>query len=126
MLYYFIGSSIDPVLKILNENSMINIEEIEDIKSLYNLTKIFVNGRWFGVHTNPVELFKLLKESKQKAVINIFTSIVFNIDMNEIVIFTDAGRCCRPHIVENKNLKITKSHIHRLENGSYKWKNLLW
>ena len=85
-----------------------------------------MNGRWFGVHTNP-ELFKLLKESKQKAVINIFTSIVFNIDMNEIVIFTDAGRCCRPPppIVENKNLKITKSHIHRLENGSYKWKNLL-
>jgi len=124
--YVTIGSSIDPIIKILNENSMIPLEDILDIKSLYNLTKIFVNGRWFGVHTNPVELYKLLKMSKQKAVINIFTSIVFNIDMNEIVIFTDAGRCSRPlFIVENKNLKITKSHIHRLENGSYKWKNLL-
>ena len=97
---YVTGSSIDPILKILlNENSMIPLQDILDIKSLYNLTKIFVNGRWFGVHTNPVELFKLLKESKQKAVINIFTSIVFNIDMNEIVIFTDAGSVVVPYLL---------------------------
>ena len=63
---------------------------------------------------------------KQKAVINIYTSIVFNTDMNEIIIFTDGGRCCRPlHIVENRILKYSQCKS-ILENGTYKWRNLVF
>ena len=126
MLYYY-RLHIEPVVKILNENGMVPIEAIEDVRSFYDQTKIFVNGRWFGIHEQPIKLFNLLKVAKQKAVINIFTSIVFNIDTNEIIVFTDAGRCCRPlHIVDDKSIRIRKSHIHRLQDGSFKWRNLLF
>ena len=125
--YITIGSSIEPIIKILNDNGLVAIEEIQDVRSFFGETKVFVNGRWFGIHSDPVKLYRLLKVSKQKAVINIFTSITFNIQTNEIMIFTDAGRCCRPlHIVDDRNIRIRKSHIHRLEDGTFKWKNLLF
>ena len=37
--------------------------------------------------------------------------------MNEVNVFTDAGRCSRPlYIVENRSLCITKHHINLLKN----------
>ncbi len=37
------------------------------------------------------------------------------------------GRCCRPlHIVDDRNIRIRKSHIHRIQDGSFKWRNLLF
>ena len=125
--YITIGSSIEPVLKILDDNNMIHIEDISDVRQFYDKTKVFVNGNWFGIVENPVEVYKILKDSKQKAVLNIYTSIVFNTDNNEIIVFTDGGRCCRPlHIVENRMVKMTKAHVKRLENGTYKWRNLVF
>ena len=46
--------------------------------------------------------------------------------MNEVNVFTDAGRCSRPlYIVENRALKITKHHINLLKSKMIKFKNLI-
>ena len=49
---------------------------------------VFVNGRWIGVHTNPVNLVGKLKLLRRNGVINIFTSISWNISQNEVHILT--------------------------------------
>ena len=68
-------------------------------------TKIFINGDWCYYTINPEVLYKNLVKYKRSGIINIYTSISFKIELNEIHIFTDAGRCCRPlYIVEDNKL----------------------
>jgi len=89
------------------------IEALKDIKILflkdstyadfYN-TKIFINGKLTGFYTDGPFLYKYMKLLKLNSIINVNTSISFNIDDNEIFIFTDAGRIIRPVLF----LKINK------------------
>ena len=58
--------------------------------------------------------------------INIYTSISFNSTLNEINIYCDAGRCCRPlYILDDNSLRITKEDINKLSSGKYSFNNLL-
>ena len=51
--------------------------------------------------------------------------VTFNYSINEINIFTDGGRCCRPlYIVEDNKLRITKDDIENLKK-KYVWNNLV-
>ena len=46
--------------------------------------------------------------------------------MNEINIYTDAGRCCRPlYILDDNNLRITKDDVNKIINGKYTFNNLI-
>ena len=102
------------------------IEALKDIKMLfledasyqdfYN-TKIFMNGKLIGFYTDGAFLFKYMKLLKLNSIININTSISFNIDDNEIFIFTDAGRIIRPVLF----LKINKDYekYNEFINGDY-------
>ena len=118
-------SNITPVLKILKENNIIYLEDLNS-KELYEMVKIFVNGSWIGTHEKPDILVKNLKSSRRKGFINPFISIAWNIQNTEIHIFSDAGRACRPlHIIDNNKLRITEEDIKKLEKGHYKWNNLI-
>lgn len=112
----------------LNETGDILIQKHYDLlpKDLYNKTKIFVNGYWYGITCDAIKLFKLCQNYKRTGVINIYSSISFNYELNEINIFTDAGRCCRPlYNIENNELCIKKTHINKLINGSFSFNNLV-
>ena len=69
-----------------------NISFIE----LNDSSKVFVNGRWIGIHKEPNILYKLLRLLKLNSFINCNTSISWDINNNHINIFTDAGRIIRP------------------------------
>ena len=63
------------------------------IKIYIIITKIFINGKWIGLHKDPEFLLKLFKLLKLNSIINIYTSITWNISiLNEFHIFTDSGR----------------------------------
>ena len=76
----------------------VNILFIENsiIDDVYDKTKIFLNGRIFGLYSNPQFLYKYLKLLKLNSIININTSISWDIKSNEFHIFTDSGRIIRP------------------------------
>jgi DNA-directed RNA polymerase II subunit RPB2 len=123
--YITVGSSIEPVLTILDKSNLISIDDVE-VSELSKYTKVFVNGNWFGIHKEPGQLYDTLLKCKRNGVINIYTSITFNIYMNEINVFTDGGRCCRPlYIVDNNSLRIHKEHIYKLSTKLYNWNNLI-
>ena len=119
------GSDSKCVKDVLNNEGLIKLEDIM-VEELYDRTKIFVNGNWLGIHDNSIDLLKKLRNYKRLGKLNIFSSISFNYDLNEINIFTDAGRCSRPlHIVDNNKLRITTEHINNLKTKKISWNNLI-
>ena len=63
---------------------------------LHYTTKVFVNGTWVGSVTRPEETTRLIRLHRRNALIPIYVSCRWDIKNNEIHIFTDAGRLCRP------------------------------
>jgi DNA-directed RNA polymerase beta subunit len=63
---------------------------------LYYTTKVFVNGTWVGAVTRPEETMRLIRLHRRNALIPIYISCRWDIKNNEIHIYTDAGRLCRP------------------------------
>jgi DNA-directed RNA polymerase II subunit RPB2 len=86
-------------------------------------TKVFVNGYWLGMHTDPDELMGVLREFRQKPDIPSEISLYRNIREREICIFTDAGRVCRPLLVVKDNkLLLRRQHVDALAQA----KNEVW
>jgi DNA-directed RNA polymerase II subunit RPB2 len=100
------GSSAIPFFKYIKNISKIDKGQKEYIKvklieecnllQFTHYTKIFINGCWFALTDTPNLLCELIRSHKRNNIIDQFTSIYFNIKLNEILISTDAGRLCRP------------------------------
>ena len=126
MTYITNYSNEEPIIKIIETGNVIKVENIDNIEDTINKTKLFVNGDWAYITEYPKEIYDTLILSRRKGLINIYVSISFNTDMNQINIFTDAGRCCRPlYIVENNKLLITKDDVNNIVSKKYKFRNLL-
>jgi len=103
---------------------------IETIKSnpeqLYNKVKVFINGSWLGNVENPFELYNSFKTKKYKGIINIYTSVIFDIKRKEIRVCNDAGRLARPILkVKNNELVLTQTIIDKIKNNELGWDDLL-
>ncbi len=59
-------------------------------------TRVFVNNNWVGITREPEVMTHKLRTLRRCALINIMTSIAWDIVGLTIRISTDAGRCCRP------------------------------
>ena len=88
--------------------------------------KVFVNGAWLGNSNRPYELFKTFQDHKYKGIINIYTSIIFNIKDREIRICNDAGRLIRPVLrVKDNNIIMTENIVDKIKNSELNWNDLL-
>jgi DNA-directed RNA polymerase II subunit RPB2 len=67
-----------------------------NVEQLGNSSKIFVNGNWIGTIDSPIEVVNVLKLYRRNGIIPIYTSVSFDYKRNEVYIYTDAGRICRP------------------------------
>ena len=59
-------------------------------------TKVFINGAWIGCVSDPFKVINIMRLHRRNNMIDIYTSIAFNIKNNEILICSDAGRPMRP------------------------------
>jgi DNA-directed RNA polymerase II subunit RPB2 len=106
--------------------SFISRMDRENPKDMYSNIKVFVNGAWLGNTAEPVELYNSFKDKKSKGIINIYTSIIFDIKNKEIRICNDAGRITRPVLrVKNNKIFITDKIISELNAGNLTWDDLL-
>ncbi len=95
-------------------------------KDMFVNIKVFVNGAWLGNTASPVELYNTFKEKKSKGIINIYTSVVFDIKNKEIRICNDAGRLTRPVLrVKDNKVFITDKVIKELNAENLTWDDLL-
>lgn len=87
--------------------------------------KLIINGTWVGISEHPYELYLELKEKKYKGILNIYTSIVFDIKRLEIRICNNAGRLTRPLLrVKDHKLLLQPEIIERLRNKECSWDDL--
>lgn len=124
MCHCTIKSHTEPITDIIKDF----VQYIDDMspKELYQQVKVFVNGCWIGITKKAEELYKFLKEKKWKGIINIYTSIVFNIRKREIRICNDGGRLTRPVLkVRDGKILITQDIIDKLNKKELSWEDLL-
>lgn len=78
MSYISVGCASKPVMEFLEEFSTENLEEIS-ASVITQATKIFLNGVWLGVHRNPQELVRTLRQMRRQVDINTEVQPMLNI-----------------------------------------------
>ena len=104
------------------------IQDIDKLKAidLFDKVKVMINGNWIGITETPIELYNSLKKKKHDGIINIYTSIIFDIKYKEIRICNDSGRITRPLLkINNKNILLTTEIIEKIKSKDLTWEDLL-
>jgi DNA-directed RNA polymerase II subunit RPB2 len=112
----------------LLEGRIQDITEETTPDNLDNKVKVFINGSWVGVTDDPRSLYTFLKTKKYEGILNIYTSVTFDIQRMEIRVCNDAGRLVRPLFKVDsvtKNLIITPETVTDVENKQCSWDDLL-
>jgi DNA-directed RNA polymerase II subunit RPB2 len=104
------GSDPRIIEQILEEMDIIPLRMISHTVAMHNDTiRIFINGSWYGITSDPFTLVKILRLYRRNGLINPFVSISWNIRDKEIRIQTEPGRPCRPLlVVENDEIILGK------------------
>ena len=120
------GCSAQPIIDLSYEFGVQPVASLH-ANQIAHKVKVFVNGRWIGIHHQPKEFVSLLRLYRRNALINIFTSISWNIAEQEIQLLTDGGRCARPlYIVgENNEPLIDKKLIEDIRQNKKNWFSLI-
>ena len=110
------GINVDNIKKCLEDIGVIPLIH-SNVYSNKNITNVFVNGTLFGITGDPLFVTRLLKAYRRNGLINILISISFNITANELRIFTEAGRPCRPLLIlkYNHNNKKNEATVYNKE-----------
>lgn len=86
------------------------------------LIKLFVNGNWIGMISNPKNLVDKLRLHRRHALIPQHTSVRWDIHNNIVFIYTDAGRLYRPIFYVNSGLP---SYSNIEDETRLSWHNLI-
>ena len=88
--------------------------------------EVYLNHRLIGIHKNPEELVKIIKELRRRGEISHEVNVAYFRQRNEVKINCDGGRFRRPLlIIENGELKLKPEHIEKLKKGEWKWSDLI-
>ena len=109
-------SNREEIVELLSELNLVPLDNVDPL-IIRGFTKVFLNNNWIGVHDDPKTLVDTLKLYRRTNVINAFISISWRIIDNEVIIYSDSGRCCRP-------LFIT-SEINNIDYDAKKWNDLV-
>ena len=124
MAHITIKSNTEPITDLIKK-FITPIDELTPME-LYEKVKVFINGCWIGITEKAIELYKFLKVKKGNGIINIYTSIIFDIKKKEIRVCNDGGRITRPVLkVRNNKLIITPEIIDKLNKKELSWEDLL-
>jgi DNA-directed RNA polymerase II subunit RPB2 len=121
------GTSSEDIILWLRLNTPLKILQECDTNYIYNSTKVFVNGRWIGVFDTPIEILNIMKLFRRNGVLSSYSSITFDYENNEFVIYTDGGRLTRPiYYIENEIPSFNRKEIIDLINkNTITWEQLV-
>lgn len=108
-------------------NSFVIIQYLQDLdmmetyyinpKEINSYFKIFLNGRWVGVHDNPIYVRDSLRLLRRNGYLSPFMSLYLNMGQRELIIRTDEGRLMRPVFIVEKNKLLIDERIKK--QGDY-------
>ena len=111
----------------LSENvKLVKIEYCHK-RYLYDNVKVVVNGTWFAVTEEPIEMVQIVKYYRRIGQIPSAISITFDIGDKTVYIYTDSGRLLRPiYYIQDKQLSLQEPKmIQLLMNGELKWNEIV-
>jgi DNA-directed RNA polymerase II subunit RPB2 len=126
--YVTSGSSAHPIIKWIRVNTPLKLILECSPERIGNSSKVFVNGSWIGIIDTPFELVQLLKLYRRNGIIPVYTSVSFDIEHNEVYIYTDSGRLTRPIYYLDDDNKLSfdrKEFIDLLKKGTIKWEQII-
>ncbi len=120
------GCSGRPYIRYMRKLGIKLIEECS-LNYMKYTTKIFVNGSWIGCTHNPIKIITMMKLHRRNNMIDIYTSIAFNIQRNEISLCTDAGRPMRPlfYVMDGEISFERDNVLEAYKNNTIKWQNII-
>lgn len=125
MAYVTTGSESIHILKWLEKENIMFLRDLTTAQMITS-TKVLVNGTWIGNHTHPSYIVKTFQELRRNDTIAFDTSVMWDIPEQELRIYTDAGRICRPmFIVENMKLRFQSTHAIQMKEKQWTWKNII-
>ena len=113
------------ILNALLDEGLILLNNIIN-RDLDDSCKIFLNGKWVGIHRDPEYLNTIMRLLKLNSIIHLYTSIYWDIEKNEIYIFCDSGRLLRPvFVLKQMGSKITNNLIEGDYSYAKNWERLI-
>lgn len=123
------GSSREPMIEWLREKWGIKLVEEFSPRILSQMTKVIVNGCWIGSVNEPIECIDTFRLFRRNALIPIYSSATFDIPLNTIFVYTDAGRLCRPIFYRDpltgRASYQSKKILKLLQDGEFSWTDLI-
>ena len=122
------SSNDQPIYNILFEQLKDNLKNVEDIEisEIKNNTKIYLNGNWIAITDDPEYIYSRLKKKRLDGEINIYTSIIWNILREEILMYNSACRLTRPlFLVKNNKLEIEDEVMDKIRDKKICWNDLI-
>ena len=123
------GVSREPMIAWLREKwAMKLIEEFTPL-GLSKTTKVYINGFMVGAVEMPIQCIETFRLYRRNALLPIYSSATFDIKLNTIFVYTDAGRLCRPIFYKDDNTKKmsyqSKSILKSLQENDFSWEELI-
>ena len=115
-----------PFIKHLRSMGVTLLEE-SSLAFLAKATKIFVNGAWIGATDNIVNLYNFLKTQRRNGLFSPYISIRWNIERQELLILTGAGRPSHPlfHVQGNTISYQQEQIMDKITNEDLTWKEAI-
>jgi DNA-directed RNA polymerase II subunit RPB2 len=99
-----VGSPDGPILEYMKT---MGLSGLEGYTADPEATRVFLNGIWVGISTNPSNLLTQMVTQRREGALRDEVSIVREIREREIRVYTDAGRVMRPlFVVDSESQKV--------------------
>ena len=120
------GCSGKPYIKYLRNLGMLLLSESSN-DYISKTTKIFLNGNWIGTTKEPKNLVDLMRLHRRNNIVDTFTSVFWNILLNEIFISTDGGRPCHPIAIlkDGEEMYLEERYKSIIESKEITWDKLI-
>ena len=92
--------------------------------ALSKVTKVIINGFMVGAVENQLECVATFKLYRRNALLPIYSSVAFDIRLNTVFVYCDAGRLCRPIFYKDEQTGAMSFQNGRLQKGEFTWNQL--
>lgn len=115
------------MIQSLLRDKVVLMDEMTDDKShlMVHNTRVWVNGRIFGLVEDGVAILRLLRANRASGVINPMTTMYLK--EKDLIVWTDTGRILRPLLRVDRagRLRISRETLSKIRDGFLNWTKLV-
>jgi len=118
LTYTTLGSSPEVLESLLLEKGVVVLGKLSQLQ-IQSDTKVLIDDVWFGMTSDPFELYTFLLEARRNGDIDIYTGLTWNFLQNELHLRTEKGRFSRPLYIVKDNVRVIDTLPKKEREGSF-------